>query len=225
MADEFTIKKPPSIFQRELKQAPAHPRGKRVLVRELPPESETKGGLAMAQQAIERLFAGVVVAAGDQAADIMYDGGDELGDLILYAKYAGVIEGWQHIVGPDDLKCEHDGAWHYVPKPDATLHSLGSKRDPAAERKWAHVLGGPNENTTLQECLACGTLICTSRVIVMSVDDMLLNVYAQKRFEAGILVRYRGQTAEGKTQHYIMRTEKRPEFGAGVEPRDQREAA
>ncbi len=224
MSDVFTIKKPPAIFRRNLKLAPAHPRGKRILVRELPPEGESKGGIKLANEAIERLFAGVIVAAGDQAADVMYDGGDELGDLILYAKYAGVIEAWKHILGKDDPKCEHDGAWDYVAKPDQTLEGLGSKRDLTAEKKWAMVPGGPTENNKLQECRACGTLILTERVIVMSVDDMLLNVDAQERFESGVMVRYRGE-CDGKTAHYIVRTEKRPEFGAGIEPQKSREAA
>src|SRR5688500_9582176 len=109
MAEIFRIKNPRALFRRNLRKAPAHPRGDRILVRELPPESVTEGGIALADEGKERFMAGVVIAAGDQAADTMYDGGDELGDLIMYAKYAGVVQEWQHIVGDDDASCEHDG--------------------------------------------------------------------------------------------------------------------
>lgn len=223
MADKFKIKNPKALFRRSLRKAPAHPRGDRILVRELPPESVTEGGIALAEEGKERFMAGVVIAAGDQAADAMYDGGDELGDLIMYAKYAGVVQEWQHIVGPDDPTCEHDGGRDHIAKPSATLDGLRTnesaadkKTREARERKW-EIAGGAHDNITLRECRACGTLIVSERMIVMSVDDIHLNVDLQERLESGEMVRFRGETDDGKTRHYIVRTTRRPDCFGGVE--------
>lgn len=198
------IKNPGAIFRRHLRLAPGHPLGERVLVRELPPAGVTEGGIAMAEEAMERLFAGEIVAAGDQAADVMYDAGQEIGDTILYAKYAGLIEDWRHIVGNDDPKCQHDGAWDRVPKRSATLAALGAKADLAAEKKWM-LAGGESENRTLRECRACGTLMISDRVLVMSIDDIIMNVDLQERLESGAMKRVFNRTAEGKTRHELVR--------------------
>ncbi len=205
MADTFKIKKPQAVFRRNLRLAPAAPRGDRVLVREMPPESMSEGGLAVADVAKERLFAGWIVAAGLKALDIMHDCDDQLGDQIMYAKYAGVVGEWKHIVGRDDLACAHDSVWDHVAKPSATLEGLGSKRDPEAVRKWSLVDGGPNDNVTLRECRSCGTLMVTERVIVMNIDDIMLNIDAQERLEAGQTAVIPGVTEDGQTQHVIQR--------------------
>jgi co-chaperonin GroES (HSP10) len=212
MADTFKIKKPQAVFRRHLRLAPAHPRGDRILVREMPAESVSEGGLHKAEKAIERLFGGWIVAAGDKALDVMYDGGDEIGDMILYAKYAGVVNEWKHIVGRDDLSCAHDGNKLYVAKPDAGFAGLRGERDPVVEKKWALVEGGATENVTLQECVACGTLFATERLIVMSVDDIMLNIDTQERIEAGEMTIVRGTldgTPDTQTQHVIRRSEKK----------------
>lgn len=220
MSDTFRIKKPRPLFRRHLRQAPAHPRGDRILVRELPPESVTEGNIQLADEGKERFMAGHLVAAGDQAADKLYDGGDEIGDLIMYAKYAGVVNEWQHIVGDDDLKCEHDGNRLIVPMPSATLDALRGGRDKEAlanAKKW-EIAGGPNDNVTLRECVECGTLIASERMIVMSVDDIHLNVDLQERIEAGEVARYRGITDDERTRFYIKRLKPRPECFGGPEP-------
>lgn len=205
MADTFKIKKAKSVFRRALRTAPAHPRGDRILVRAQAPESESEGGIAYAEKAKERPMVGWIVTAGLKALDVMYDNDDQIGDMILYAKYAGCVEDWKHIVGPDDVKCPHDGAKDYVPQPSAVLEGLGSKRDPAVDRKWACVPGGPTDNVTLQECRACGTLIVTERMIVMNVEDIMLNIDSQERLESGEISIVRGVDPDGRTQHVIER--------------------
>jgi co-chaperonin GroES (HSP10) len=216
MADTFKIKKPQAVFRRNLRRAPAHPRGDRILVREMPAESVSEGGIHKAEKAIERLFGGWIVSAGDKALDVMYDGGDEIGDMILYAKYAGVVNEWKHIVGPDDPKCAHDGNQLRVAPPNAgfagfrdrSKESAADRRDrDERERKWSHVEGGPTENVVLQECV-CGTLFVNERVIVMSVDDIMLNIDAQERIEAGEMTIVRGEDPDGRTCHVIRRNEK-----------------
>lgn len=211
MADTYKIKNPRPLFRRNLRIAPAHPRGDRILVRELAPESVTEGGIALADEGRQRCMAGNIIAAGERALDIMYDGGDEIGDLILYAKYAGVVQEWQHIVGPDDPKCDHSGRRDIVVPPSETLDALRGKESPAEmksrterERKWA-IAGGAHDNVSLRECGACGTLVLSERLIVMNVEDILMNVDAQERIEAGTMVVIRGKTADKQTQHVIER--------------------
>lgn len=232
MADVFKIKNPRPLFRRILRQAPAHPAGERILVRELPPESVTEGGIALAEQGKERMMAGIIVTAGDQAADIMYDGGHELRDLIMYAKYAGVVQEWQHIVGDDDLRCAHDGGRDQVPAPSPTLEGLRAsetamerKERETRARKW-EIAGGAHDNVTLRECRACGTLILSERMILMSVQDIHLNVDLQERLETGAMIRYRGVDSDGRTRHYIKRLQRRPDCFGGVEPSNElKEAA
>lgn len=183
------ISKPRPLFRRQLKESPAHPLGARVLVREFPVESKSQGGLETPDVAKERYFAGTLIAAGDQAADRLYDLGVELGDEVWYGKYAGLVQAWQHIVGPDKESCAHFGVWDFVPK-----------TDPA----WS-LVGEPNENMELRSCRECSTLKVSERVIVLSVDDICLDVDLQARLESGAMVRLRGETQDGRTCYYITR--------------------
>jgi len=216
----FKIRKPRPVFRRSLRQAPAQPIDDRVLVKENKPEDESEGGLAVAEASKERAMHGVLFAAGDAAADYFYDRGIELGDTVYYAKYAGVVEQWQHIVGPDNQDCAHDGAWDIVSRPSPTLGMLSDDRareDADRERKWSAV-GGPSDNIDLRECRTCGTLIASERVIAMSCKDVLMSVELQERLESGAMVRYRGVDSDGKTRHYVERKAPRPECFGPVEP-------
>lgn len=187
---KVVISKPRPLFRAELTVAPAHPMGDRVLVREFPVESKTEGGLEKPDVAKEHYFAGTIVAVGDQAADRLYDLGVEIGDEVWYAKYAGLIQSWQHIVAAgNDPDCAHDSAWEFLPR-----------SDPA----WTAV-GVPNENMELRACRTCGAKKLSERVIIMSVDDLCLNVDVQVRLERGELVRRRGEDADGRTRYYIER--------------------
>lgn len=203
----FVINRPRPLFRPELRTGPAHPFGDRVLVREFPVESKTEGGIEIADVAKEHLFAGTLIAVGDQAADRLYDLGCELGDEVWYAKYAGVIQKWQHIVqAGSDPSCVHAGAWEFV-----------AKDNPA----WGVVGGDPNENTELRSCRSCRAVKISERVIIMSVDDIHLNVDVLCRFERGELVRRRGVTADDKTRYYLERTVPRPDTFE-TEPADAR---
>lgn len=187
---KVVINRPRPLFRPELKTGPAHPFGDRVLVREFPVESKTEGGLEIADVAKQHLFAGTLIAVGDQAADRLYDLGAEIGDEVWYAKYAGVIQKWQHIVAAgSDPACEHRGAWEFVPKDDPV---------------WS-IVGEPNENMELRACRTCGAKKLSERVIIMSVDDIHLNVDVLCRIERGELVRKRGVTSDQKTRYYLER--------------------
>jgi co-chaperonin GroES (HSP10) len=192
----ITVKNPRALFRRELKDAPGMPLGERVLVREFPPESTTEGGIVVADKAKERYFAGILIAAGDQAADKLRDIGVELGDEVWFGKYAGLIQEWQHIVGDIDVAtCAHDSVWELVPGDD---------------NRWRFV-GAPDDNRTLRACRSCGTLKVTERVIVMAVEDLCVDVDLQVRIERGELVRHRSETEDGRTRYYLERRTKRPD--------------
>lgn len=214
------IKTAQPVFRRALRLAPAHPIDDRILVRENKPKTTTEAGLHVPDSAAERCMNGWIVAAGDAAADYFYDRGIEMGDMIHYARYAGVVDAWPHIVGKDDLSCPHDGAWDRVPMPSGTLEALGddarAKQTKANLAKWAQV-GGQNENIELRECRTCKTLQATERVIVMSCKDVLMSVDLQERLERGDMIRYRG--ANGDTaRFYIKRLTERPDCFGPVEP-------
>lgn len=187
---QFKVKNPKPLFRRGLRRAPGHPLGERVLVREFPPESESEGGIAIAEKAKTRYMAGQLVAVGDQAADRLYDVGVEIGDEIWYAQYAGVVQEWQHIVGKDNADCPHDGVWDLIPVTDA--------------KKWATV-GGKNDNINLRECRSCGTLKAAERLIVMAYDDVHLDVDLEERLESGTFRRRRDVTDEGRTRYTLVR--------------------
>lgn len=223
----YNIKEAQPVFRRKLRLAPAHPIDDRILVRENKPKTKTEGGLHIPDTAADRCMNGWIVAVGDAAADYFYDRGIENGDHIHYAKYAGVVDEWPHIVGKDDNTCSHDGAWDLVPTPSATADVLSGvdKQAKLHLAKWAHV-GGPNENIKLRECRACGTLQATERVIVMSCKDVLMSVDLQERLESGVMARYRGADADGKPRFYIKRVESRPEtFEIKPEPMTMKGAA
>lgn len=186
------IRRPRPLFRPELKLSPGHPLGERVIVREFPVESQTEGGIAIAEVAKEHHFAGTLVAAGDQAADTLYDIGVEIGDEIWYAKYAGVIQKWQHIVAEGtDPACAHDSTWDFV-----------TKDDPA----WKTIAAGePNENMELRSCRSCGAKKLSERVIFLSVDDVAIDVDLQVRLERGEVSRVRMVDSEGKPRYVLKR--------------------
>lgn len=197
------ISKPRPLFRRELKLAPAQPLGERVLVREFPIESMSEGGLEMPETARQRYFAGTLIAVGDQAADKLWDLGVEIGDEIWYGKYAGLIEEWHHIVGKDKHRCPHDGAWELVPKDDP---------------RWQEIGAAPNDNMKLRACRACETLRVTERIVVLSVDDLVVDVDLQLRLEQGDMKRVRNEDAEGRTRYQIERLGNRGDsFETGTE--------
>ena len=145
------IKKPRPLARLELKNAPAHPLGERVFVREQEPESVTEGGVVIPDDAKKTYFCGTLIAAGDQACDKLYDLGVEIGDEIGYGKYAGIVEEWQHIVKDGDKPCEHSGVWEFFSKPADT-------------------------NIETRACRGCGALKIAEKIIALSVDDLIFDV-------------------------------------------------
>lgn len=161
-------------------QLPACVRGHRILVRPDPPIEESE--VIIKPEAYQYLpNKGVLVAAGMAAMDTMWDHGDELGDTVWWGKFAGVIEEWDHI--EDETKagkgCEH--VW----VAQASSHPKN--------RKW--------------KCNDCDSTRVAEHMLVMNADDLLANVSLQRRLERGDVKLLRGATPDGRTRHYLERTE------------------
>lgn len=169
-------KKAKPLFRAKLRNSPAHPLGDRVLVRRMEPQDESV--IVTPDIAKEWLNAGQLIAAGDQAAEKLYDLGVELGDEIWFGKYAGVIEEWRHITKPgEDPACEHDGVWDFI----ATL----------------------GKDRTLRRCRACGAEREEEPMLMMNVQDLQCSVDLQERIETGLVKRVRMQDAEGRTRFVL----------------------
>lgn len=78
-----------------LEKLPFTPVYKRVVVEPLEAEEKTAGGLYIPETAQQRANRGRLIAAGLGALDIMASHGLELGDVVLFGKYAGVWEEWK----------------------------------------------------------------------------------------------------------------------------------
>lgn len=156
-------------------QLPAAPSGHRLLVRPNPPD-EKAGELHIPDIAKERPHTGAILAAGLSAHDLMHDHGHQVGDMIWWGKYSGVIEEWDHIVEEGKPCKEHD--WSRLPSP----------ADRVSE--W--------------QC-RCGTMRRAEPVVVINADDILCNVSLQARIESGEVYIERAKTPSGVTQHRIDR--------------------
>lgn len=118
---------------------------------------------------------GTLIAAGLTAMDVMHDHDVRLGDEIWWGKFAGVIEEWDHI---EDEGKDHEHTW--------TARPSGHPRN----RKWA---------------CECKATRIAEHMLVMNVDDILADVTAQRRIENGLVEIRRGKTADGRTQHHVVR--------------------
>lgn len=166
----------------EKDQLPAAPSGHRMLVKPFPPD-EKAGDLHIPDIAKMRPNMGLILSAGLNARDTLYDHGHELGDEVWWGKFAGVIEEWDHILteGPGHRKCkEHD---------------------------WAR-LANPGDRMSEWRCVGCSSVRRAEPVIVLNVDDILCNVSLQRRMESGAISITRGKTATGATQHVLDRKDK-----------------
>lgn len=168
-------KKAKPLFRATLRKAPGHPLGDRVLVRRLEPQDESI--IVTPDVAKEWLAAGILLAAGDQAAEKLYDLGVEIGDEIWFGKYAGVIQEWRHITKDGDPECAHEGVWDFV----ATL----------------------GKDHTLRKCRACGAEREEEPALLMNVMDLQLSVDLGERVESGKVKRVRMQDAEGRTRFVL----------------------
>lgn len=78
-----------------LEPLPFTPVYKRVVVEPLKPEETTLGGIIIPEVAQQRANRGLLLGAGLGALDILASHGINLGDVVLFGKYAGVWEEWR----------------------------------------------------------------------------------------------------------------------------------
>lgn len=163
------------------RMAPAAPLGGRMMVREMPAENLSAGGLiVIPETAKQRCFEGLLLACGDAAADKLFDQGCELGDHILYGQYVGIREQWDHEIKPGNKKeCEH---------------------------LWTR-FGVSMESRAGFLCDHCGAVRVIEPIIIANVDDIAANVDLQVRIENGVVRRYRAEDANGRTRFVTERTQ------------------
>jgi co-chaperonin GroES (HSP10) len=161
---------------------PAQPRGHRMMCKPNPPKTESDCGIIIPDTAQILPVIGVIIHAGLNARDAMYDHGDEIGDTVWWGKFAGVMEEWDRIVEDGNKKgCDHD-TWNRLPSPGKNVHRF--------------------------ECTACKAVRQVDPLVVINHDDILCNVTAERRRDSGVYSIARGKTSSGTTQHFIDRKDK-----------------
>jgi co-chaperonin GroES (HSP10) len=155
--------------------------GERVFLRMDPPKERTEGGLYMPDEAKLRAFSGTVIDAGLIARDKLYDHGLSIGDHVLIARFAGVIEEWDHVIeGPYNLEDEAY-EWRRVPTKAGQL--------------------------TKYQCEKTGAIRVLEPMVVANVDDILGSIDLARRLDAGEMFYERAATEDGRTQHVLSRKE------------------
>lgn len=156
--------------------------GDRVFLRMDPPKEQSEGGLYIPDEAKLRAFSGTVVDAGLIARDKLYDHGVSIGDHVLIAKFAGVIEEWDHVIeGPYDLP-DDSYEWRRVPTKAGQL--------------------------TKYECEKTKAIRVIEPMVVANGDDILGSINLARRLDAGEMNYERAETEDGRTQHILNRSKK-----------------
>ena len=76
-------------YKDQIPAIPYLPIGEVVLVYRLPSEEKTAGGLYVPEEHRSPVSAGILIAAGLAARDVMADALIETGDVVYFARYAG----------------------------------------------------------------------------------------------------------------------------------------
>lgn len=173
-------------------ELPALPEGDRIMVRPNPPVTKTIVGLEIPEVAQNQAHEGKILAAGLKALDIMFDNGQEVGDMVVYGQFAGAWEEWDHIMKlGKDADCEH-AEW--------SRHHPSTIRDDKSKYRCSGYI-----------CDACGALRLQEPILIMNVGDVLANITKAERVREGKMAIVIGETAEGKTQHYVPRMKVNPQ--------------
>lgn len=165
----------------DMGKLPAAPRAGRILCLPDPPKSESDCGLIIPDSAMVQAHYGTIIHAGLTARDAMYDHGDEIGDKVWWGKFAGVMEEWDRIIEDGKRPC------------------------PIEDHSWERVPGNHGKNVHRFSCMHCKSQRRVDLVVVMNHDDLLCNVTAERRRDAGKYTITRGKTATGSTQHFLDR--------------------
>jgi co-chaperonin GroES (HSP10) len=162
-------------------QLPAAPSGHRIIVLADPPPEDSSVIITPDDQK-HRPHVGRILAAGITALDTLHDHGHQIGDRIWWGKFAGVLEEWDRIT-------------------EAT------KKAASCEHTWIRDKA-PYDRVKVWKCDHCLSTRRCDAIGVMNVDDILANESLARRLENGEVAVQRGQTATGKTQHFIDRKDR-----------------
>jgi len=152
--------------------------GERVLLLPDPPLAESDYGLIIPEIAQFRPSTGILLAAGLKALDRLHDNGIQIGDAVIWGRFAGVIWEWDH------------------------LHEDGVA--PCPEHSWSR-MPSPRDRVAAHKCELCGAVRWVECVILANVDDIQASVGLGQRLRSGVMRVTKAQTAEGITQHIIER--------------------
>lgn len=155
--------------------------GMRVLILEKAPKDRTEGGLHIPDVAKIRYWSGVLLDAGLQARDILHDNGFKIGDEVEFGQYAGLREVWDRVVEGDHSLPDDSYSWGLI---DSVA---------GVQKRY--------------KCSKTGAIRAMDSIIVLNVDDLIASVELAARIRNGA-ARYKlGKTSDGKTQHFIERSE------------------
>lgn len=167
----------------EKDQLPGMPRAGRVLCKPNPPVEVSECGLHIPQGAQLQPNVGVIVHAGLVARDAFHDHGDQIGDVVWWGKFAGVVDFWDRVIEYGKKPCKmEDHSWDRRPS--------------------------PGKDSSAFECSKCQTTRRADIMILINHDDILCNVTAERRRESGQFSVTRGETVNGTTRHFIDRKDK-----------------
>jgi len=167
--DEVAVRPKPT-------QAPCAPLGPRVMLRDRPlPDATETGMLFIPDDAKQRSFEGMIIAAGDQASDVLFSKCVEPGDRVLRGANTGLYETWDHFIGKEP-DCDHaDGdrpCWWWL--------------DDGVDGRKSMI------------CEKCKVIRVIEPLIICNVSDLLADIDLQVRIESGEVIRRMDTDQDGR---------------------------
>jgi co-chaperonin GroES (HSP10) len=151
--------------------------GERCFIKVDPPKRRTVGGLEIPITAQVRAFSGQLIDAGLQARDKLRDHGYQIGDHVIFGKFAGIVEEWDHVIDGDDQQADDSYDW--------ALES--------------HQPGEP----MIYKCRKTGALRAIEPAVVLNCDDLLASVELAHRRRSGDVEYTEAATTDGRMQHVV----------------------
>jgi co-chaperonin GroES (HSP10) len=150
--------------------------GERCFIKVNPPKKLTVAGMHIPDSAQVRSFSGVLIDAGLQARDKLRDHGYQIGDHVVFGKFAGIVEEWDHIIHGDASLPDDKYDWAYL------SHAAGE-----AEK---------------YECKNTLAVRAVEPAVVLNCDDLIASVELAERLRSQQVEYTQVETAVG-IQHVV----------------------